>query len=95
MAKQAKESYGSLLELTWRGQNPIKLPNGEERKFLAVRTAVMFQTKPTVLHTGWGYCDIEGLRPSGRLSRWIWGVCGADPACSRPEAGRLEVFKLN
>jgi fumarylacetoacetase len=31
---QEKDSLGSLLELTWRGANPIKLPNGEERKFL-------------------------------------------------------------
>ena len=29
-----KSSYGSLLELTWRGTSPIKFPNGEERKFL-------------------------------------------------------------
>lgn len=28
------DSYGSMLELTWRGENPLKLPNGEERKFL-------------------------------------------------------------
>lgn len=28
------DSYGSLLELTWRGANPIKLSNGEERTFL-------------------------------------------------------------
>lgn len=27
-------SRGSLLELTWRGTEPIKLPSGEERKFL-------------------------------------------------------------
>jgi fumarylacetoacetase len=27
-------SYGSLLELTWRGTKPIKLPSGEERTFL-------------------------------------------------------------
>jgi fumarylacetoacetase len=25
---------GSLLELTWRGTEPIKLPSGEERRFL-------------------------------------------------------------
>jgi len=30
----AKESCGSMLELTWRGEQPIKLPSGEERKFL-------------------------------------------------------------
>ena len=28
------KSFGSMLELTWRGQNPITLSNGEERKFL-------------------------------------------------------------
>lgn len=27
-------SYGSLLELTWRGQNPITLLDGSERKFI-------------------------------------------------------------
>jgi fumarylacetoacetase len=27
-------SYGSMLELTWNGKNPLKLPGGEERKFL-------------------------------------------------------------
>lgn len=29
-----KESRGSMLEITWRGAEPIKLPNGEERKFI-------------------------------------------------------------
>ncbi len=28
------ESFGSLLELTWNGTNPIRLPNGNQRKFL-------------------------------------------------------------
>jgi fumarylacetoacetase len=28
------DSFGSLLELTWGGKNPIKLPNGSERRFL-------------------------------------------------------------
>nr|WP_314494327.1 fumarylacetoacetase [uncultured Chryseobacterium sp.] len=28
------KSYGSMLELTWRGQNPITLNNGQERKFI-------------------------------------------------------------
>lgn len=28
------DSYGSLLELTWRGSNPLAMPFGEERKFL-------------------------------------------------------------
>jgi len=28
------KSFGSMLELTWRGQNPLKLSNGQERKFI-------------------------------------------------------------
>jgi fumarylacetoacetase len=29
-----EESRGCMLELTWRGANPLKLPNGERRKWL-------------------------------------------------------------
>lgn len=29
-----EDSYGSLLEITWRGEKPIKLTDGSERKFL-------------------------------------------------------------
>jgi fumarylacetoacetase len=29
-----KESYGSMLELTWRGQHPIVLNDGTQRKFI-------------------------------------------------------------
>jgi hypothetical protein len=29
-----KEGYGSMLELTWGGKNPIKLNDGTERKFI-------------------------------------------------------------
>ncbi|NNF58833.1 MAG: fumarylacetoacetase [Rhodothermaceae bacterium] len=31
---ETPDSYGSFLELTWRGSKPITLPSGEERKFL-------------------------------------------------------------
>jgi fumarylacetoacetase len=31
---EAPDSYGSLLELTWKGTKPLSLPNGELRKFL-------------------------------------------------------------
>jgi fumarylacetoacetase len=47
-----KGSYGSLLELTWRGTEPLRLPSGEERKFL--------QDGDTVIMTGW--CQGEGYR---------------------------------
>lgn len=29
-----EDSYGSMLELSWRGQNPLELPGGETRSFL-------------------------------------------------------------
>ncbi|MDH3283784.1 MAG: fumarylacetoacetase [Acidobacteriota bacterium] len=48
----AKESRGCLLELTWRGTEPIELPNGEERKFLA--------DGDTVVMSGW--CQGAGFR---------------------------------
>ena len=47
-----KSSYGSFLELTWRGTEPIALPSGEERKFL--------QDGDTVIITGW--CQGDGYR---------------------------------
>ena len=30
-----KDSRGSMLEISWRGTEPVQLPNGEERKFIA------------------------------------------------------------
>lgn len=34
MFVKTPDSYGSMLELTWRGSKPISMPNGEERKFI-------------------------------------------------------------
>ena len=31
---ESPKSYGSMLELAWKGTKPIKLSNGEERKFI-------------------------------------------------------------
>ena len=45
-----KDSYGSMLELTWRGENPIKLPDGEERKFINDGDTVIMK----------GYCKGDG-----------------------------------
>jgi len=46
----SKDSYGSLVELTWRGTEPLKLPNGEERKFLLDGDTLSIS----------GYCEGEG-----------------------------------
>jgi fumarylacetoacetase len=47
-----EESRGCMLELTWRGANPLKLPNGESRKWL--------EDDDTLAITGW--CQGDGYR---------------------------------
>jgi len=45
-------SYGSMLELTWRGTHPIRLSDGTERKFVNDYDAVIMR----------GYAERDGLR---------------------------------
>lgn len=47
-----KDSYGSLLELTWRGQNPIRLADGSERTFIEDNDTVILR----------GYCENDKVR---------------------------------
>jgi fumarylacetoacetase len=47
-----EESRGCMLELTWRGANPLKLPNGETRKWL--------EDGDSLTITGW--CPGDGYR---------------------------------
>jgi fumarylacetoacetase len=47
-----KDSYGSMLELTWRGENPVKLPDGEERKFIEDGDTIKIR----------GYCQGSGYK---------------------------------
>jgi fumarylacetoacetase len=51
----AKDSRGCLLELTWRGSEPLTLPSGETRKFLEDGDEVILQ----------GYCEREGAARIG------------------------------
>jgi fumarylacetoacetase len=45
-------SYGSMLELTWRGANPIKLSDGSERKFVNDNDTLIIR----------GFAEKDGLR---------------------------------
>jgi len=45
-------SYGSMLELTWRGEKPIKMKDGTERKFINDNDTVIMR----------GYCEKDGTR---------------------------------
>jgi len=47
-----KGTYGSLLEITWRGSEPVKLSNGDELKFLRDGDELIIR----------GYCEKDGLR---------------------------------
>jgi fumarylacetoacetase len=56
---QAKDSRGCLLELTWRGAEPLQLPNGETRKFLDDGDEVTlraFCERPGAVRLGFGEC---------------------------------------
>ena len=46
------DSYGSMLELSWRGEKPIKLNDGSERKFINDNDTVTLK----------GYCKNENIR---------------------------------
>lgn len=47
-----KESFGSMLELTWGGKNPITLSDGTERKFINDNDTVIMK----------GYCESNDIR---------------------------------
>lgn len=45
-------SFGSMLELTWRGQNPLKLSDGSERKFIEDHDTIIMR----------GFSEKNGIR---------------------------------
>jgi fumarylacetoacetase len=50
-----KHERGCLLELTWRGTEPLELPSGEQRRFLEDGDEVIMR----------GFCEREGFRRIG------------------------------
>lgn len=54
-----KDSFGSMLELTWRGANPIKLKDGSERKFINDGDTVIMRgfCKNNDVRIGFGDCS--------------------------------------
>tara|TARA_R110002073_G_scaffold72537_1_gene177194 strand:- start:172557 stop:173837 length:1281 start_codon:yes stop_codon:yes gene_type:complete len=53
-----KDSYGSMLELTWRGANPIQLSDGTERKFINDNDTVIMRAfcENSEVRIGFGEC---------------------------------------
>ena len=54
-----KDSFGSMLELTWRGANPVKLKDGSERKFINDGDTVIMRgfCKNNDVRIGFGNCS--------------------------------------
>ncbi len=50
-----KDARGSMLELTWRGTEPLQLPSGEQRTFLEAMDEVVLR----------GFCERSGFRTIG------------------------------
>jgi len=48
----APDSYGSMLELSWKGTKPVKLDDGSERKFIQDGDTVVLR----------GHCEKDGVR---------------------------------
>ncbi len=63
-----KESFGSMLELTWRGTNPISMPDGTERKFLHDYDTVIMRGYAQKEHIKVGFGEVSGqILPANEL----------------------------
>ena len=53
-----KDSYGSMLELSWKGQNSVLLKNGKERKFIQDNDTIVMRafSEKDGLRIGFGEC---------------------------------------
>ncbi|MDY6025006.1 fumarylacetoacetase [Bergeyella zoohelcum] len=49
---KSPDSFGSMLELTWRGQHPLQLKDGSERKFIEDNDTIIMR----------GFCEKDGMR---------------------------------
>ncbi|WP_417265477.1 fumarylacetoacetase [Brumimicrobium sp.] len=49
---EEKSSFGSMLELSWRGTQPLKMKDGSERKFIQDHDTVVMR----------GHCNANGVR---------------------------------
>lgn len=61
-------SYGSMLELTWRGTKPIQLSDGSERKFIHDHDTIIIRgySEKNGLRIGFGECVVK-VKPAREL----------------------------
>ena len=53
------DSYGSMLEICWKGTKPVQMPDGTERKFIADGDTVVMRgwCEKDCIRVGFGTCD--------------------------------------
>ncbi len=49
---KSPDSYGSMLEIAWKGTKPVQMPDGTERKFILDGDSVVMR----------GWCEKDGMR---------------------------------
>lgn len=57
---ETEDSYGSFLEITWRGTRPLAMPSGEERRFLADGDRVILSGVAERDGVRVGFGEVEG-----------------------------------
>ncbi|MEL6615136.1 MAG: fumarylacetoacetate hydrolase family protein, partial [Bacteroidota bacterium] len=58
---ETEDSYGSFLEITWRGTRPLAMPTGEERRFLSDGDRVILTGVAERDGARVGFGEVEGL----------------------------------
>jgi len=56
-----KDSFGSMLELSWRGTEPLKMPDGSERKFIEDNDKVLMRAFSTNEDVRIGFGEVSTL----------------------------------
>jgi fumarylacetoacetase len=58
-----EDSYGSMLELAWKGTKPIAMPDGSSRKFIEDYDTVVMRgySEKNGIHVGFGECRVTIL----------------------------------
>jgi fumarylacetoacetase len=61
-----ENSYGSLLELTWNGEKPLKLMDGNERQFIEDGDTIVMRgyAQRENIRIGFGECSGKILPPN-------------------------------
>jgi fumarylacetoacetase len=54
------DSFGSLLELTWNGQRPLALANGQQRKFIEDGDTIILRGFAEKDHVRIGFGECKG-----------------------------------